>query len=85
MRTKTHMVATLAALLTSTAAFAEPTEVTVWSWFVQSTMDKSIAAFEEKYPDIDVKYTYYNYSPEYITALKAAAASDRSSRRSPKR
>ncbi|MFV0333664.1 MAG: ABC transporter substrate-binding protein [Tropicimonas sp.] len=76
MNTRMHMAATLAALLTSTAAFAQTKEVTVWSWFVQSTMDKSIAAFEEKYPDIDVKYTYYNYSPEYITALKAAAASD---------
>ena len=50
-------------------------EVTVWSWFIQSTMDKSIEAFEKAHPDIDVKYTYYNYSPEYITALKAAAAS----------
>ncbi|SDX79187.1 carbohydrate ABC transporter substrate-binding protein, CUT1 family [Ruegeria halocynthiae] len=71
-----QMLATLAALMTSTAATADETEVTVWSWFVQSTMEKPIAAFEEKYPDIKVKYTYYNYSPEYITALKAAAASD---------
>ena len=67
-------------LLASTAAFAaahaEPKEVTVWSWFVQSTMQKSIAAFEKAHPDIKVKYTYYNYSPEYITALKAASASN---------
>lgn len=49
--------------------------VTVWSWFIQSTMEKSIAAFEKENPDIDVKYTYYNYSPEYLTALKAAAVS----------
>ncbi|MEW7009840.1 ABC transporter substrate-binding protein [Lentilitoribacter sp. EG35] len=73
---KKYLAAALATLLASTAVHAEPTEVTVWSWFVQSTMEKSIAAFEEKYPDIDVKYTYYNYSPEYITALRAAAASD---------
>ena len=57
------------------AAAQEKQEVTVWSWFVQSTMAKSITAFEKAHPDIKVKYTYYNYSPEYITALKAAAAS----------
>ncbi len=51
-------------------------EITVWSWFIQSTMEKSIKAFEEKNPGLEVKYTYYNYSPEYITALKAAAASN---------
>ena len=50
-------------------------EVTVWSWFIQSTMEKSIDAFKKAHPDITVNYTYYNYSPEYITALKAAAAS----------
>ena len=49
--------------------------VTVWSWFIASTMDKSIKAFEAAHPGITVKYTYYNYAPEYITALKAAAAS----------
>jgi raffinose/stachyose/melibiose transport system substrate-binding protein len=60
------------------ATIATPTlaeEVTVWSWFIQSTMEKSIAAFEEAHPGVEVNYTYYNYSPEYITALKAAAAS----------
>ncbi|MCW6509012.1 ABC transporter substrate-binding protein [Lichenifustis flavocetrariae] len=67
-------------LLTSVAGFAplkaDQKEVTVWSWFVQSTMQNSIKAFEKAHPDIKVKYTYYNYSPEYITALKAASASD---------
>ena len=53
----------------------EKQEVTVWSWFIQSTMKKSIEAFNKAHPDINVTYTYYNYSPEYITALKAAAAS----------
>lgn len=57
-------------------ARAEQRTVTVWSWFVQSTMQKSIADFEKAHPDIKVDYTYYNYSPEYITALKAAAASN---------
>ena len=50
-------------------------EITVWSWFISSTMEKSIKAFEQKNPDLKVRYTYYNYSPQYITALKAAAAS----------
>ena len=49
--------------------------VTVWSWFVQSTMEKMIAAFEQANPEIDVKYVYYNYSPEYLTALKSASTS----------
>jgi raffinose/stachyose/melibiose transport system substrate-binding protein len=39
-------------------------------------MDKSVKAFEEKNPGLKVNYTYYNYSPQYITALKAAAASN---------
>src|SRR5580698_3236348 len=51
-------------------------QITVWSWFIASTMAKSIKAFEEQNPGLEVKYTYYNYSPEYITALKAAAASN---------
>jgi raffinose/stachyose/melibiose transport system substrate-binding protein len=51
-------------------------QITVWSWFISSTMEKSIKAFEEKNPGLEVKYTYYNYSPQYITALKAAAASN---------
>lgn len=67
--------ALVAAALLAVTAQAQQKEVTVWSWFVQSTMEKSIAAFEKANPDIKVKYTYYNYSPEYITALKAAAAS----------
>lgn len=68
-------VSAIAMALSSGAAWAQEKEVTVWSWFVQSTMAKSIAAFEKAHPDIKVNYTYYNYSPEYVTALKAAAAS----------
>lgn len=64
-----------AALAASAAVAGDKAEVTVWSWYHQATMAKSIEAFEKAHPDIDVKYTYYNYSPEYITALKAAAAS----------
>jgi raffinose/stachyose/melibiose transport system substrate-binding protein len=50
--------------------------VTVWSWFVKSTMQKAVDAYQKAHPGITVKYTYYNYDPEYLTALKAAAASD---------
>ena len=72
-------VATLlagAGLLAMTAQLAKAGEVTVWSWFISSTMQKSIAALEKAHPDIKVTYTYYNYWPEYLTALKAGAASD---------
>jgi raffinose/stachyose/melibiose transport system substrate-binding protein len=54
----------------------EKKEITVWSWFISSTMEKSIKAFEQKNPGLKVKYTYYNYSPQYLTALKAASASN---------
>lgn len=57
-------------------AHSETKTVTVWSWFVASTMQKSIAAFEKAHPNITVQFTYYNYSPEYLTALKAAAVSN---------
>ena len=66
----------LACLLVPSANGAENKEITVWSWFISSTMEKSIKAFEEKNPGLKVKYTYYNYSPQYITALKAAGASN---------
>lgn len=72
---KKFLLAASILALSVSAALAQQKEVTVWSWFVQSTMEKSIAAFEKAHPDIKVTYTYYNYSPEYITALKAAAAS----------
>lgn len=62
--------------LSTVSAFAQQKEVTVWSWFIQSTMQKSIDAFEKTHPGVKITYTYYNYSPEYITALKAAAASN---------
>lgn len=49
--------------------------VTVWSWFVESTMQKAIKAYEKAHPGVTVDYTYYNYDPQFITALKAAAKS----------
>lgn len=75
MRKTLARAAAIAAASTLVVSAGQAEEVTVWSWFHQATMEKSIAAFEEAHPDIDVKYTYYNYSPEYITALKAASAS----------
>jgi raffinose/stachyose/melibiose transport system substrate-binding protein len=63
-------------LWASSAGGQEKKEITVWSWFIASTMEKSIKAFEEKNPGLKVKYTYYNYSPQYLTALKAASASN---------
>jgi raffinose/stachyose/melibiose transport system substrate-binding protein len=69
-------LALAAALAATNAAYAQTKqEVTVWSWFIASTMDKSIKAFEEANPNVTVKYSYYNYSPQYLTALKAGAAS----------
>jgi raffinose/stachyose/melibiose transport system substrate-binding protein len=74
MKTSVLVGTLMGATMLVSQAVAQET-VTVWSWFIASTMEKSIAAFEEANPGIDVQYTYYNYSPEYITALKAAAAS----------
>ncbi len=67
--------ATASSATTLKAAAAKQT-VTVWSWFVQSNMETAIAAFEKTHPNITVQYTYYNYSPQYITALKTASASN---------
>ncbi|MGL6198223.1 MAG: ABC transporter substrate-binding protein [Lachnospiraceae bacterium] len=51
--------------------------VTIWSWSpLTRTMEKMIEAFEEENPDIKIDFTYYNYDPEYLSALSAAAASD---------
>jgi raffinose/stachyose/melibiose transport system substrate-binding protein len=69
-------IALLMSLSAPGLARAATKTVTVWSWFVASTMQKSIAAFEKAHPDVNVQFTYYNYSPEYLTALKAAAVSN---------
>ncbi len=65
-----------ATMMLATAEDQSKKEITVWSWFISSTMEKSIKAFEQKNPGLKVRYTYYNYSPQYITALKAGAASN---------
>ena len=69
------LLAGIVLLATGAARAQSGQTVTVWSWFIASTMQKSIQAFEAKHPGVTVKYTYYNYAPEYLTALKAAAAS----------
>lgn len=53
------------------------TTLTMWSWSpITRTGEKMIEAFEKENPDIDIEFTYYNYDPEYLSALSAAAASD---------
>jgi len=55
----------------------EKTTVSIWSWSpITRTMNKMIEAIEESNPDIKIDFTYYNYDPEYLSALSAAAASD---------
>ncbi len=55
----------------------EKTTLTMWSWSpITRTCDKMIEAFEKENPDIEIEFTYYNYDPEYLSALSAAAASD---------
>lgn len=52
------------------------TVVTLWTWSpVPSTMKKMIVAFERTHPTIQVDYTNYNYSPQYLAALAAGASS----------
>ena len=41
----------------------------------ESTLQKAIKAYEKAHPGVTVNYTYYNYDPQFITALKAAAKS----------
>ncbi|WP_020575249.1 ABC transporter substrate-binding protein [Actinopolymorpha alba] len=60
---------------TSSGDKGDSQTVTVWSWFVKSTMDKAIKAYEKANPGVTINYSYYNYDPEYLTALKTAARS----------
>lgn len=53
------------------------TTLTMWSWSpITRTSDKMLKAFEKENPDIKIDFTYYNYDPEYLSALSAAAASN---------
>lgn len=55
----------------------EKTTLTMWSWTpITRTCKKMIEAFEKENPDIHIEFTYYNYDPEYLSALSSAAASD---------
>lgn len=55
----------------------EEVTLTMWTWSpITRTAEKMIAAFEEANPGIKIEYTNYNYNPEYLQALSAAAASD---------
>lgn len=51
--------------------------LTMWTWSpITRTAEKMIEAFENENPGIKIEYTNYNYNPEYLQALSAAAASD---------
>jgi raffinose/stachyose/melibiose transport system substrate-binding protein len=39
-------------------------------------METAIKAFEKTHPNVTVNYTYYTLSPQFLTALKTAAASN---------
>ncbi|GHV26765.1 ABC transporter substrate-binding protein [Spirochaetia bacterium] len=54
------------------------TEVTVGTWTpIPRTMNKMIAEFEKKNPDIKIRITSpSNYNPEYLTFLQAGAGSN---------
>ena len=61
--------------LSPTVVSATPKQtVTMWSWFTQSDMKFAVKAFEAAHPNVTVNYTYYNYAPQFLTALKTAAA-----------
>lgn len=56
---------------------AEETTLTMWSWSpITRTCEKMLEAFEKENPGITIDFSYYNYDPEYLSALSAAAASD---------
>ena len=60
-----------------TADSEEETTLTMWSWSpITRTGEKMIEAFEKENPGIKIEFSYYNYDPEYLSALSAAAASD---------
>ncbi|MDX6230819.1 MAG: raffinose/stachyose/melibiose transport system substrate-binding protein [Frankiales bacterium] len=62
------------AAATSTSKGTGSTQtVTIWSWFTKSTMQKAIDQYQTAHPGVKVQYSYYNYDPEFLTALKAAA------------
>lgn len=51
--------------------------VSLWTWSpVTRTANKMIEAFQNENADVKVEYTNYNYNPEYLEALSAAAASN---------
>lgn len=59
------------------ASEGEVIELTLATWSpIPRTAEKMVAAFEAENPGIKIKYTNYNYNPEYLAALAAGAASD---------
>jgi raffinose/stachyose/melibiose transport system substrate-binding protein len=53
------------------------TEVKILTWTpIPRTMEKMIAAFQAKNPDIKVTFNNMNYNPQYLAALSAGAGSN---------
>ena len=53
------------------------TEVKILTWTpIPRTMEKMIAAFQQKNPDIKVTFNNMNYNPQYLAALSAGAGSN---------
>jgi raffinose/stachyose/melibiose transport system substrate-binding protein len=52
-------------------------EVKILTWTpIPRTMEKMIAAFHQKNPDIKVTFNNMNYNPQYLAALSAGAGSN---------
>jgi raffinose/stachyose/melibiose transport system substrate-binding protein len=59
------------------AAVSTQTEVKILTWTpIPRTMEKMIAAFQAKNPDIKVTFNNMNYNPQYLAALSAGAGSN---------
>jgi raffinose/stachyose/melibiose transport system substrate-binding protein len=58
-------------------ASSAQTEVKILTWTpIPRTMEKMIAAFQAKNPDIKVTFNNMNYNPQYLAALSAGAGSN---------
>jgi raffinose/stachyose/melibiose transport system substrate-binding protein len=61
----------------SDASSGTQTEIKILTWTpIPRTMEKMIAAFQTKNPDIKVTFNNMNYNPQYLAALSAGAGSN---------
>ncbi len=64
-------------VMAAEGAGEEEITLSLWTWSpITRTAEKMIEAFETEHPNIRIDFTYYNYNPEYLSALSAASASD---------